>query len=55
MKTGQFPLALGGLIFIVMIWRMPSPDVSKLMFEIISKMEFGGTLIGYPLCHGERI
>ena len=52
MKTGQFPLALGGLIFIIIVIRMPSADVSKLMFDILSKVEPGGSLFGIPLSGG---
>jgi hypothetical protein len=41
MNKGQFPVALLGLIFITMIGKMPSSDVSKLAFEIVSDLKTG--------------
>jgi hypothetical protein len=39
MNKGQFPLAICGLIFIVMVLRMPPQDVSKLVFEIVEDVK----------------
>jgi hypothetical protein len=41
MDKGQFPMAIVGIIVISMIWKMPSEDVSKLAFEMLSKVEKG--------------
>ena len=51
MSKGQFPLALFFLSFIIMLVRMPSEDVSKLMFHILEKLE-NGSLLGYLLAGG---
>ena len=48
MSKGQFPLAIAGLIVIVMILKMPGDQVSQLMFTIIEKLE-RGHLLGYAL------
>lgn len=51
MSKGQFPLAICGLIIIVMILKMPGEHVSKLVFTIIDKLE-QGYLFGYLLFVG---
>ena len=48
MNKGQFPLALVGFIFIIMILKMPSEDVSKLMFAILDGVS-AGYYLGYLL------
>jgi hypothetical protein len=46
LNKGQFIPALIGLSYILMIVKMPSEDVSRLMFEIVDKIE-KGYLVGY--------
>jgi len=41
MNKGQFPLALVSLIVVTLILKMPSDDVSKLVFSLIEKLESG--------------
>ena len=48
MNKGQFPVALIGMVFIVMLFKMPGADVSKLMFEILDDLK-RGYLAGYGL------
>lgn len=38
MNKGQFPIALVGLIFVIMILKMPSEDVSKLVFKLFDAL-----------------
>jgi len=45
---GQFLTSLLFLTFIVMVLKMPSDDVSRLMFNILSDLE-NGKLLGYVL------
>lgn len=47
-NKGQFPLAILGLVAMSLIWRMPSEDVSKLVFRIVDGLE-RGMLLGYGL------
>lgn len=39
MNKGQFPLALAALIFIILILKMPSQDVSTLVFRLLNAAE----------------
>ena len=39
MNKGQFPLALGALILIVLILKMPAQDVSALVFRLLNAVE----------------
>ena len=48
LAKGQFLTALLFLTFIFMVWRMPSEDVSRLVFTIVTDLE-NGTLLGYVL------
>ena len=48
LNRGQFLVAMMGFIYVIMILKMPPEDVSKLMFEILAKLE-RGYLIGYIL------
>jgi hypothetical protein len=48
LNKGQFPLAIIGLIILVLIWRMPNQDVSKLVFEILADLK-AGYLAGWGL------
>jgi len=48
MNKGQFPVFLGAVVFLVMIFRMPSGDVSKLMFNIFEELKVHAYL-GYIL------
>ena len=41
MSKGQFPPACGFLVFIIMIIKMPSSDVSKLVFDIWDSVKQG--------------
>ena len=41
MNKGQFPLALSALFFIVLILKMPSRDVSILVFRLLNAAEVG--------------
>lgn len=47
-NKGQFPLAIFGLIAMSLIWRIPSEDVSTLVFRIVDGLE-RGVLLGYGL------
>lgn len=51
MNKGQFPVALVGMIFLVMIIKMPGADVSKLVFQIFADVK-AGWLAGYAGCFG---
>lgn len=47
-NKGQFPFFIVGLIVIYMIYRMPSEEVSKLVFRILEKVvDF--SIVGYIL------
>ncbi len=46
MNKGHFPLALLGVIFMIMVIKMPSADVSKLVFRVFDGLE-EGRLVGY--------
>lgn len=48
MNKGQFPLAGLLLLFIVIVCRMPSADVSKLAFQILEYVA-NGAILGYLL------
>ncbi len=48
MNKGQFPLAMAGIIFLLMIFKMPGADVSKLVFKIFGNLE-NGAFLGYIL------
>jgi len=39
MSKGQFPLAIVGVVIIVIVVRMPVADVSKLAFALLEKAE----------------
>jgi hypothetical protein len=39
MNKGQFPLALGALIFVILILKMPQKDVSTLVFRLLDGAE----------------
>lgn len=45
-SKGQFPMAMGCLIAIVMILKMPAEDVSKLVFQMLKGVE-EVRLVGY--------
>jgi len=45
-RKGQFPVALLGLILLASILKMPSADVSALVFRIVDLLS-SGRLIGY--------
>jgi len=51
MNKGQFPLALFGMILIVLIIRMPPQDVSALAFRIVEDLK-AGYLAGYAVSAG---
>jgi hypothetical protein len=51
MNKGQFPLALFGMILVVLIWSMPPADVSLLVFQVIDDLK-RGYLFGYALAAG---
>src|SRR5258707_6633164 len=46
MNKGQFPSVLLTLIILSLIWRMPSADVGKLVFELVDGAR-SGWLFGY--------
>ena len=46
MNKGQFPLAMIGLIFAIMLLRMGGDQVSELAFSALDKLE-RGWLLGY--------
>jgi len=48
MSKGQLPAATLSLIFIIMILKMPSEDVSKLVFSLFEWLR-EGMLLGYAL------
>jgi hypothetical protein len=48
MNKGQFPLAIAALVFSFMIWRMPSEDVSKLVFQVFNSL-IAAKMLGYGL------
>jgi hypothetical protein len=48
LAKGQFLTALLFGAFVFMVWRMPSEDVSRLVFTIITDLE-NGKLLGYVL------
>jgi len=48
LNKGQFPLAMVGMIFIVMLVKMPGEDVSKLANKLLDEL-YGYTLPGYVL------
>lgn len=48
LNKGQFIPALVAFIIAISILKMPSEDVSKLIFEILAKLE-SGYLIGYAV------
>lgn len=48
MNKGQFPLAMVGIIFMVMVLKMPSEDVSKLVFRIFDGIS-DGSVVGYVM------
>ena len=47
-NKGQFPLACLTLFGMFMVYRMPSADVSKLVFQIVEHVA-NGSFIGYML------
>lgn len=47
-SKGQFPVATVTLIAIVVIVKMPSEDLSKLIFLVVDRLEHG-QLVGYLL------
>jgi hypothetical protein len=57
MSRGQFPFALLGLIVLVILVKMPSADVSALVFRILELVSHGdlvGTLAAISLAAGWR-
>lgn len=48
LNKGQFLVALLGMMIMLMIVKMPAADVSRLMFEVVGKLE-SGYLAGYLL------
>jgi len=48
MSKGQFPLAITGIILMLMIIKMPSEDVSKLVFKLID-LTVNMKIIGYVI------
>jgi hypothetical protein len=47
-NKGQFPFAMLGLVLLTLIVKMPSADVSKLVFRLVDGVE-RGSLLGYLL------
>ena len=45
-SKGQFPMAMGCIIAVVMVLKMPAEDVSKLVFQILKGVE-EMRLVGY--------
>ena len=45
LNKGQFPVALLTLVILSLIWKMPSEDVSTLVFMMFTRLEYWG----YPL------
>jgi len=45
-NKGQFPIAIAGAIVLIIIWKMPPQDVSKLAFEILGTVA-SSSGIGY--------
>jgi len=48
MSKGQAPLFVVAGVIALMIWKMPGPDVSKLVFRLVDAFETG-YLVGYGL------
>jgi hypothetical protein len=48
MNKGQFPLAVVALIVIAVLYKMPSEDVSKLVFQVADGF-LSGRLVGWAL------
>lgn len=48
LARGQFPVAIAGLVAVVIIWKMPSGDVSKLAFGVLDSL-IQGQLLGYAM------
>jgi hypothetical protein len=46
MNKGQLPPVLLTLVILSLIWRMPSGDVSKMVFELVDGAR-SGWLVGY--------
>src|SRR5687768_5813132 len=47
-NKGQFPFAMLGLVLLTLIVKMPSEDVSKLVFRLVDGVE-RASLLGYLL------
>lgn len=47
-NKGQFPFAILGLVVLTLILKMPSGDVSKLVFRLVDGVE-RGSFLGYLL------
>jgi hypothetical protein len=47
-NKGQFPFAMLGLVLLALIVKMPSEDVSELVFRLVDGVE-RGSLLGYLL------
>ena len=48
LNKGQFPLAVIALVVLMVLWRMPSADVSKLAFDVLADLR-NGYLVGYAI------
>jgi hypothetical protein len=48
MNTGQFPMAIAGLVIIAFIWKIPTQDASKLASDTL-RMLADGSLTGYGI------
>ncbi len=48
MAKGQLPLAIFGLVCVIIVLRMPSADVSRLAFNVLDKLE-ARYYLGYGL------
>ena len=48
MNKGQFPMAIVAMVMLMIIWKMPPSDVSKLAFDIVAYLKTG-YLFGYAL------
>jgi hypothetical protein len=46
---GQFPIAVGGIVLVVMLLKMRSTDVGQFAFRLLDAAE-RGAVFGYVLC-----
>lgn len=47
-NKGQLPIALAGLVFIIVAWRMPEKDLGEFILKITTNLE-NGYFVGYAL------